>query len=110
MMLFLHFLMMASALLGLSSANKFSHTCKYSVHSPQAPVHEVSVICFQKPMISLILLQGPVSKLLIWVFLFLTGAKLYFFVFIFVVFFVLFLTLSAFDLWMSASFRFRSQL
>jgi len=88
-MFFFHFLMMTTTLLRLSGFNKFGHTRKYSIHSPQASVQKMAVKYLQKPMISLVLFQRPVAELLIWVFLFLCCTILDFLVFIFIIFFII---------------------
>lgn len=69
LVLFLHFLVMAAALLSFTSSHEFSHTCEYPVHSPQAAVHEMAMMNLEKPVISLIFLHRPVSEQLIRVFL-----------------------------------------
>ena len=56
-MLFLHFLVMTTALLGLASTYKFCHASEYAVHSAEATVHEVRVIYLEKPVVSLVLLD-----------------------------------------------------
>ena len=52
--LFLHFLMVASALLGLSAANKYFHCLENLVGSSHVAVDEVLVVDLQKPMIALV--------------------------------------------------------
>ena len=52
---FLHFLVMTSALLCFSSAYKFGHAGKNAVHAAQTAVHEVGMVDFEEPMVSLVL-------------------------------------------------------
>lgn len=81
LMLFLHFLVMASALLCFSTTHEFCHTCEYAVHSSQATVHEVGVVNLEKPVVSLVLLHCPVPEQLVWVPLFVLAGTLVLFLF-----------------------------
>lgn len=62
-MLFLHLLMMASALLCFSGADKFFHSLEDLVRPPQVLIEEMLTIEFKKPMISLVLISGPMAFL-----------------------------------------------
>ena len=62
-MLFLHLLMVASALLGFSGLNELFHSLEYFVHSPHVLVQEVLTVDFEEPVISLIFLVIPMTSL-----------------------------------------------
>lgn len=62
-MFFLHFLVMASALLSLSCLNKLFHSFEYFIHASHMFLKEVLAVNFQEPVISLILLVIPMSSL-----------------------------------------------
>lgn len=63
-MLFLHLLMVAPALLGLARADEERHGLEDLVHPAHMLHQEVGVVDFQKPMISFVLLEGPVANVL----------------------------------------------
>lgn len=69
LVLFLHFLVMAPTLLCFPCAHEFGHTCENSVHSSETAVHKMTVINLQKPMVSFVLFNGPMSEQLVWIFL-----------------------------------------
>lgn len=79
LVLFLHLLMMASALLCFSCTNKFWHAGKYSVHSPHRSVEEVTVVGLQKPMVSFVLCKRPMARKLVWIFLLLRWKQFWLF-------------------------------
>jgi hypothetical protein len=58
---FLHFLMMTSTLLGLSSTYKTSHTFKNFISSSKMLEYEVTIMKLKKPMIKFILLSTPMT-------------------------------------------------
>jgi hypothetical protein len=60
---FLHFLVVASALLGFSGLNELFHSFEYFVHSPHVLVQEVLTVDFEEPVISLIFLVIPMTSL-----------------------------------------------
>ena len=70
MILFLHFLVMTSALFCLSSLYKVGHALENFIGPSQVLQHKVLIVQLQKPMIQLILLLSPVSLLNILRFLF----------------------------------------
>lgn len=63
MIFFLHFLMMAAALLCLPSLNKICHTFEYFISSSEILVNKMFIMQLQKPMIQFILLWSPVTLL-----------------------------------------------
>lgn len=60
---FLHLLMMASTLFRLAGPYEHLHTLENLIHSSHMPVYEVTVVDLQKPMITLVLLQGPMTTI-----------------------------------------------
>ena len=70
---FLHFLMMAATLLGLSGADKNRHRFEYFVHSSHVLIQEVMIVNFQEPMIPPVLFNSPVPEFLIRIGDFLTS-------------------------------------
>ena len=65
MIFFLHFLVVASALLGLPRSDEDRHRLEYFVHPPHMLIQEVVVVNFQEPMIPLVLLKSPVPEFLV---------------------------------------------
>ena len=57
LVLFLHFLVVAAALLCFSGADEFGHAGENAVHAAQAAVHEVGVVDLEEPVVSLVLLH-----------------------------------------------------
>lgn len=68
MELFFHFLMMATALLGFSRANKKRHRFKDFIHSPHVFVQKVVIMDLKEPVISLVFFQCPMTIVLIRIF------------------------------------------
>ena len=81
LVLFLHFLMMAAALLCFSCSYEFRHACKYSVHTSHWAIEEMTVIGFKKPMVSFVLCKGPMARKLVWIFLLLWWEQFWLFSF-----------------------------
>lgn len=61
MVLFLHLLMMAAALLGLSGPDEVGHCFEDFVHPSQMSVDEVVAVDLQKPVVSFVLLLKPMT-------------------------------------------------
>ena len=61
--LLLHLLVVAAALLGLPSLDEVGHALEYFVGPAQVLVDEVLVVQFKKPVVELVLLGGPVPLL-----------------------------------------------
>ena len=68
---FLHFLVVAAALLGLPGANKGLHGFEYFVHAAHVPIHKMFVVNLKEPVISFVFLLHPVPP--VNVFLFVQG-------------------------------------
>ena len=68
---FLHFLVVAAALLGLPCAHKGLHGFEYFVHAAHVPVNKMFVMNLKEPVISFVLLLHPVPP--VYVFLFVQG-------------------------------------
>ena len=65
--LFLHLLMMASALFGLPRTNKYLHCLENLIGSSHVTVDEVLVVNFQEPVILLVFFRHPMSMVqLLW--------------------------------------------
>ena len=58
---FLHLLVMASALFGLSGANEYFHDFENLVGPAHVAIDEVLVVNFQEPMIPLVFLGQPMT-------------------------------------------------
>lgn len=59
---FLHFLMMAAALLGLATANELLHCFEDFIGSAHVAVDKVLVVELQKPVVSFVFLQRPMPS------------------------------------------------
>lgn len=59
--LFLHFLVMASTLLCLSSSNEVCHGLEYLISSSKMLKNEVPIVNFEKPVIQLVLSMRPMT-------------------------------------------------
>lgn len=68
-MFFLHFLVVASALFCLSGGYKLGHQGEYPIHPAHTPVHEMTEMHLQKPVVPLVFLDIPVPEQLICVLL-----------------------------------------
>jgi len=62
-MLFLHFLVVATALFGLSCADESLHNFENFVHSAHLAVYIVLIMCLQKPVVLQIFLKLPVASI-----------------------------------------------
>ncbi len=69
-MLFLHLLVVASALLCFAGTYESGHEGEDAIHSAHGSVHEVAEMNFKKPVVTFVLFNVPVSEELIGVFLF----------------------------------------
>jgi len=78
MVFFLHFLMVASALLGLPGAYKNGHCLEYFIHPPHMLIQKVMVVNFQEPMVPLVLLKDPVPESLVRIPYFLSSSAPWF--------------------------------
>jgi hypothetical protein len=56
-MLFLHFLVMTSTLFRLPGVHELGHTGENLIHPPQVPVHEVTVVDLEEPVVLLVFLN-----------------------------------------------------
>lgn len=61
--LFLHFLMVATTLFSLPRSHEQLHCFEDLVHPTHMPVHKVSVVNLQEPVISLVLLYRPMTPI-----------------------------------------------
>jgi hypothetical protein len=64
---FLHFLMVASALFCLTSANEGFHCLEDLIHASHMTIDEMFIVDLQEPMIFLVLLQEPMTPVHIFV-------------------------------------------
>ena len=62
---FLHLLVVAPALLSLPGAHKGSHGLEDLVHPTHVLVQEMMIVNLKEPVISLVLLQSPMTKFLV---------------------------------------------
>ena len=69
MIFFLHFLVVAPALLCLPGPDKSLHSLEYLVHATHVPIHKMSIVDLKKPMIFLILFVHPVTSIHIFLFI-----------------------------------------
>ena len=61
-MLFLHFLMVASALFSFPRSNEFFHSLEDFVHPSHVFIDEMMRMNFEEPMISLVLFCSPMAS------------------------------------------------
>lgn len=66
MVLFFHFLVVASALLGLAGADEVGHAFEDFVGSAKVFEHEVAVVEFEEPVIEFVFLVSPMSLLYVF--------------------------------------------